>query len=100
MGALDDLVGRVRARGARVVFLATPEGPLFRSWYPPDRWAESAAWLRALAGRHGVPLVDARGWSDDEGMFGDSHHLSKEGGDRFSRWLTREVLVPQLRAAE
>ena len=94
VGALADLVGHVRARGTRVVFLATPEGPVFRSWYPPGGREEAADWLRGLAARHGVPLVDASGWTDDEDLFIDSHHLTAGGVERFSRWLTREVLVP------
>jgi hypothetical protein len=99
VGAVSDVVERARARGARVAFVAMPEGPVFRSWYPPNLWAESAAWLRDLAARHGVPLTDARAWSGREETFNDSHHLNKTGSEEFSRWLTREVLVPQLRAA-
>ena len=96
--AVAELIERVRAKGAKVVFLATPEGPTFRSWYPPVRWAESVVWLRDLAARHGVPLVDARRWTDDEELFGDSHHLTRAGSEQFSRWVGREILVPQLRA--
>lgn len=98
VGAVDELVESLRARGTKVVFLATPEGPLFRSWYPADRWANSVAWLRDLAARHGVPMTDAREWTDREELFTDSHHLSLEGAEQFSRWLGREVLVPQLEA--
>ncbi len=97
--AVDDLVASLRARGTRVIFLVTPEGPIFRSWYPPDRWARSVVWLREFAARHGVPLVNAREWTDREEMFLDSHHLSNEGAEQFSRWLGREVLVPQLEAS-
>ena len=100
VGAVTDVVERVRAKGSKVVFLAMPEGPTFHSWYPPEVWAKSAAWLRELAARHGVPLVDARQWSDREELFNDSHHLGKTGSEQFSRWLGREVLVPQLRAEE
>jgi hypothetical protein len=98
--AVTELVERLRAEGAKVVFLATPEGPAFRSWYPPGSWPKSVAWLRDLAARHGVPLFDAREWTDDEELFGDSHHLAKAGAERFTRWLGSEVLVPQLREAE
>jgi hypothetical protein len=100
VGALDELVERARAEGTKVVFLATPEGPAFRSWYPPDRWARSVAWLRELAARRGVPLIDAREWTDREEWFNDSHHLNETGSEEFARWFAREVLVPQLRPGE
>ena len=98
IGAVGEVVASLRARGTKVVFLATPEGPLFRSWYPAGRYANSVVWLRDLAALHGVPMIDAREWTDREEMFIDSHHLSPEGAEQFSRWLGREVLVPQLEA--
>ena len=100
IGALDDLLERVRARGTKVVFLAMPEGPVFRSWYPPDCRPKTVAWLRDLAARRGVPLIDARDWTDREELFNDSHHLNKTGSEEFARWLTHEVLVPHSREAE
>ena len=98
MRAVGELVEDLRSRGAKVVFLAMPEGPTFRSWYPADRRAKSVVWLRDLAAARGVPSIDARDWSDREETFSDSHHLTRDGSEQFSRWLGREVLVPQLRA--
>ena len=95
--AVSELVAGLRAGGAKVVFLATPEGPLFRSWYPAGRWAQCTAWLRDLAASQGATSIDAREWTDNEALFFDSHHLTPAGAEEFTRWLGREVLVPQLR---
>jgi hypothetical protein len=43
-----------------------------------------------------VGLINARAWINDEKAFLDSHHLMKDGGDRFTERLGHEGLAPLL----
>jgi hypothetical protein len=93
--ALRDLLELGRAEQIPMMLVLVPEGTAFRSWYPPAGLAEAEAFLAGLSREFGAPLVDARGWVDDDG-FSDSHHMLPEGGEAFSERLAREVLGPAL----
>jgi hypothetical protein len=77
-------------RGVRAALVLMPEGRDFRSWYPPRVNAELAAFLGGLSRTFGAPLIDARGWLEDE-CFTDSHHMLPPGASAFSERLGREI---------
>lgn len=95
--ALEELLSRVARQGLTACLVAMPEGPVFRSWYSPTTKAAIDRCLVDLARRHGLPLIDARGWMDAEEHFIDSHHLTGAGAAAFSERLTRDVVLPALR---
>jgi hypothetical protein len=84
--ALREVVATVRASGARVGFLYLPESTEFQGWYPPAVEAASRAYLTALSGELGVPVIDARRWMDDREL-ADGFHLSRVGAARFTARL-------------
>jgi hypothetical protein len=94
--ALRETLAECRANDIAVVMVLMPEGPVFRSWYSPGTRIAIDAALGDLSSETGVPVVDARDWVDDEGLFMDSHHLLPEGATRFTRRLADEVVLPAL----
>jgi hypothetical protein len=78
--------------------LLMPEGPVFRSWYPPGAWEQVSAFLGGLSRRYAVPVINARAWMAEED-FADSHHLLPAAAAAFSGRLGREALVPLLAGA-
>jgi hypothetical protein len=95
--ALRELLGSCREAGVPVALLITPEGPVFRSLYPPGRWQKFHSQLCKLAHEYGAALVDARQWVDSESAFLDSHHLNLAPAEAFSRRLAEEAILPLLR---
>ena len=87
--AMRDLVTRCESEGVRVAFYLMPEGPAFRSWYPPETRAAVDAAVAELAAL--APVFDATaGFGEAE--FADSHHLLRGGAARFSKKLADEHL--------
>jgi hypothetical protein len=97
--ALRELLASCRRANVPAALVLMPEGPRFRSWYPPETWRKIEDWLEHLAGEEGVPLVNAREWIE-EGDFLDSHHLLPHGADKFTARIGREYLLPLLRRQE
>ncbi len=87
---LIDAAAWCRARQIDLIFYRSPEGPICRSWYPPERLAAFDAWLEGVAKRVNVRIVDARRWIGEEG-FKDSHHPNREGAAEISKRLIREI---------
>jgi hypothetical protein len=94
--ALADALAMCRRRDVPVALLLMPEGPTFRALYPPSMRAGIDAHLRAVGGRWGVPLIDARDWLSDDAFY-DSHHLTAGGAAAFTERFEREALPPLLR---
>jgi hypothetical protein len=92
---LKELLDLCRAEHVPVTLVMMPEGPAFRSWYPPSAWSQIEAHLNDLHQRYNVPVINARDWLPEED-FWDSHHLLPGAATRFSERLSREVL-PLLR---
>jgi hypothetical protein len=91
--AVRDLAELCRREKIPLVYVLTPEGTEFRSWYPPQALRALDDYCAALRRETGVPIVDARTWvSDDD--FTDTHHPLRRGGDVFTLRLGREVLQP------
>ncbi len=97
--ALRDLLDLCRREGIRTALVLMPEGPAFRALYPAETKAAIDAFVRGLADKYGVPLVDARTWADElgEAAFWDSHHLHADGAAFFTERFGREVVRPLLR---
>jgi hypothetical protein len=94
--ALRELLASCRRANVPTALVLMPEGPRFRSWYPPKTWRQIQDWLEQLASEEGVSLVNAREWIE-EGDFLDSHHLLPRGANKFSGRLGRETIAPLLR---
>jgi hypothetical protein len=93
--ALRELLARCRSDGVAAALVLMPEGPAFRSWYPPQTLEQIQTFLGGLQHDFGVPVVDARTWLMEED-FRDSHHMWKSGAARFTRRLCTEFLIPHL----
>ena len=94
--ALCELLASCRKEGLPVALVVMPEGPTFRSWYPPGTWENIKEWLTQVSREYDAPLVNAREWIDDENDFKDSHHLLRSGRDKFKERLARECIFPLL----
>ncbi len=73
-----------RQRGIPVTLYLMPEGPTFRTWYPPRVVEAVHAYLQQLANAYSVRVIDARTWIDDDSAYPDSHHLLPSAARRFS----------------
>jgi hypothetical protein len=100
LGALDDLIGRLRARGIAVALIDTPVYATYRRNMDGATYRELLREAADLAARHGIEfrdyLADDRFTLDD---FYDNDHLNASGAERFSRILLDEVVAPLLGVA-
>lgn len=79
-----------------VALVMMPEGPFFRSFYPPGMQEHLTATFTRISQERRVLLVNARDWVPEEELY-DSHHALPAGAERFSGRLRDEVLTPLLR---
>jgi hypothetical protein len=93
--ALEEAVVRCRQEGIPLALLLMPEGATFRALYTPSMLAGLEGHVAWLAARWDLPVIDARGWADDD-AFWDGHHLLPRGAVAFSERLGREALAPLL----
>jgi hypothetical protein len=93
--ALRELVASAARAGIPVALVLMPEGPVFRSWYPPGTRTKFEDWLERTAREFGATLIDARAWMAEDD-FVDSHHLMAPGARRFTERLGREYVLPLL----
>ena len=94
--ALRELLVSCRTERVSVALVLMPEGPTFRSWYPPGTWETINDWLTQVSCEYDAPLINAREWINDEEDFLDSHHLLRSGGDKFTERLARDYILPFL----
>jgi hypothetical protein len=80
-----------------VALVLMPEGPAFRSWYPPGTWSDVWAALQKLAQKHQTSLIDLHEALDEDDLF-DSHHATREGARKLTQKLARHI-EPLLRTA-
>jgi hypothetical protein len=88
--ALADSMAMCREHGIELILLRTPEGPVVRSWYDPEKLAAFDQWIVELANQNNVRIVDARNWLT-ENDFKDSHHPTRDGAVKFTERFIREV---------
>jgi hypothetical protein len=93
--AWRDLLGLCRREGIPTALVVMPEGPVFRSWYPPRTWALVREFLDDLGREYRVGVIDARDWMAEEDFI-DSHHLLPQAAELFSARLGHEALAPLL----
>jgi len=95
--ALVRTARRCRAAGAEVMLVTPPVTALLRGCYTPAIEQAYQALLRELTAELGCRHVDCRDWLPD-GFFSDVHHVTPQGGERFTRLFARRVLVPPARS--
>jgi hypothetical protein len=96
LGLIGRTIEEARREGMAVALVVMPEGPTFRSWYPPGKWEAILAAVEEVARRHDTPLINLREALDEEDFF-DSHHATKEGAAKLTLELARRI-EPLLRA--
>lgn len=89
--ALQELLFSAGRDGIATALVLMPEGPLFRSWYPPSVRDQIDRWLAGVVQQHGTPLLDTRAWLP-ESAFWDSHHLRPDRAVEYTRRLSEELL--------
>jgi hypothetical protein len=82
----------LRERAVPAAVLLMPESAEFRGWYGPGAEDQLQAFLARLRAEFGVPVIDARAWVSDDGLFRDGHHLLPEGARQFTERFGREAL--------
>jgi hypothetical protein len=70
-----------------------PEGTAFRALYTPIVWRQIDGFLKDVAARAGIPILNAREWLPDS-AFVDAHHLVQEGAEEFTTRFGRESVIP------
>jgi hypothetical protein len=88
-----DLVALCRREKIGLTVLFMPEHTALQSWYPPRALAETNRYLERLRQEHGLPVIDARTWVDDDGFI-DGYHLNHRGARVFTERFLREVIQP------
>ncbi len=88
---LDEILALCAREKIPATLVRMPEGPVFRGWYSPAVSGRVRGLLDDLHRRHGVRVIDAQRWVDDEECFLDSHHLLPEGAAIFTRRLGEEL---------
>jgi hypothetical protein len=88
--ALDELLETCRRERIETALVVMPESSRFRSLYSAEATATARALLNELHARHGVEVIDARGWLADED-FQDGHHVLRPGATHFTARLGSEI---------
>lgn len=97
--ALRETLELCGAHDIRVALLLMPLSAEHLSWIHPEFDVKMRAYLDELRQTYGVHIIDAQGWLPAEEHYADSHHLLKEGAERFTRRLAEEALPAWLGAA-
>jgi len=93
--ALRELLDTCHREGIRTALLLSPEGPIFRGWYPPGSDEQLRTFLRSITADLKVPIINAREWLSEE-EFRDSHHLMPQAVPGYTRRLGQEGILPML----
>lgn len=94
--SLGQLLDLTRRHGIPTTLVLMPEGTPFQALYPETMRRELDRFLAAFSRAHGVGLLDARDWLEDD-AFWDSHHQLPAGATRFTERFVREGIAPLLR---
>lgn len=98
--AIADIAASARGHDCRLVVLNTPATRLRTAIEEEYGYSEYLAWLRNFAAEWSARFVDLNSppWLPPDSDFGDTHHLSAAGAERFSRLVTQRILIPELEA--
>lgn len=99
VGALRELLTLCREREIPVRLVLMPEGPEFRSWFPPERVERLKSFLAEVAAEYDAPVIDGRDWLPEEAFY-DSHHMLAAGAEAFTDRVIRETVTPALQSKE
>lgn len=88
--SLNELISKLRARGAQVIVALMPEHSLLRARLPPEAMRALRAALNEAFGADSPPLLDLRDAVPDSG-FTDISHVNAEGRLIISRLLAARV---------
>ena len=88
--ALNELISKLRARGADVIVALMPEHSLLRARLPAEAMRALHAGLDDAFGANSPPLLDLRNAVPDSG-FSDISHVNAEGRMMVSRMLAERI---------
>jgi hypothetical protein len=102
VAVLEDLVADLAASGRPAVILLMPENPILADdlageFHRPELAPAAATLVEAIAAKHGVAFVDARGWLPTESFLDFDHPIIEL--DRFDTGLAAAI-VEQLSGLE
>ena len=89
--AYHDLIAECRASDIPVSLLYLPESAAFVELMPADKQAIANAYLQQLRTELNIPLIDARGWVNDE-QLPDGFHLMRPGAAVLTSRLYQEIV--------
>jgi hypothetical protein len=95
--ALRDILSLCQEQRIPVVLVRMPEGEGFRAMYTRALSRRLGRLLGEIAAEYTCTLADCREWLPDT-AFADGHHLLPPAATAFTERLTREVIVPAVRA--
>ena len=95
--AFHELADLLAKEGIPTIMVWMPEGPLMRSFYPPEAMQALRGEFEQVSNARGFPLVTAREWLDED-AFWDSVHMTAAGGMAFTERLVREAVLPWLKS--
>jgi hypothetical protein len=90
LDVLRETIAVAHREGLAAALVLMPEGPIFRSLYPPAVKQQIDDALLSLSRDSNTPLLDLSAAAGEEAFF-DSHHLFPEGASRFTHSLARRI---------
>jgi hypothetical protein len=96
-GALREMLEVCDRAGIGAALILMPEESTYRRLFSQRTKERTETYLDQLCAEFRVPLIDARGWCDDED-FCDGQHLVAAGAERFTAQLDTRTLRPILTA--
>jgi hypothetical protein len=98
VGYFTEALRALHAAGVQTVVVNSQAASQIDEAYgPASLYAQHIAFVRAQAQRFGARYFDAEhGPAIRDADFVDGDHLGRSGAERFSAWLTHEVVVPAL----
>lgn len=91
LAALERLMTRLRRENVQTVLVDVPVCKAQRALYSPTVESQYQAALSLMRARHAdLVHIEARALCADS-LFSDNHHLTNEGGSRFSQFLADEL---------
>lgn len=94
--ALDAILDTCQQINLPVVMVMMPEGPFFRTFYPPGMQEQFETRFASISKTRSILLINARDWLTDQDLY-DSHHALPSGAALFSQRLQNDVITPVTR---
>jgi hypothetical protein len=94
--ALKSILDTCEQNQVPVAMVMMPEGPFFRTFYPPGMQEQLAERFAKISQDRQILLVNARDWLPEQELY-DSHHALPTGAAHFSQRLQHDVIEPLIR---